>query len=52
MNMNPKKERNPSEKYIRDGAKYVCTKCKTKYFSKDEVEKCYDSHPPKQEKTV
>ncbi len=52
MNMNPKKERITSEKYTRDGAKYVCTRCKKKYFSKDEVEKCYDAHPVKKEETV
>ncbi len=52
MNMNPKKERVTSEKYTRDGAKYVCTRCKKKYFSKDEVEKCYDGHPVKKEETV
>ncbi len=32
------------KKYFRDGAKYVCAKCKAKYFTKAEVEKCYDSH--------
>jgi hypothetical protein len=45
--MNPKNEKVKSEKYVREGAKYLCTKCKAKYFSKDEVEKCYDSHPEK-----
>ncbi|WP_161597616.1 hypothetical protein [Fluviispira multicolorata] len=52
MNMNPKKEKNPSDKYTRDGAKYVCSRCKKKYFSKDEVEKCFDAHPVKKEETV
>ncbi len=44
MSMNPKDEKNKSEKYKRDGANYVCKKCKAKFFSKDEVEKCYDGH--------
>jgi hypothetical protein len=44
MSMNPKDEKNKSDKYKRDGAKYICTKCKAKHFSKDDVEKCYDSH--------
>lgn len=50
MSMNPKDEKVKSDKYRRDGAKYVCTKCKKKFFDKNEVEKCYDSHsdaPPK-----
>lgn len=33
-----------SEKFTRDGAKYVCRKCKAKYFTRAEVEECYDSH--------
>ena len=37
---NTKKEK----KYLRDGAKYVCKKCKQTFFSKVEVEQCYDSH--------
>lgn len=44
MSMNPKDEKNPSAKYKRDGAKYVCAICKAKYFTKGEAEKCYDSH--------
>lgn len=40
--MNPKDEKNPSNKYTRDGAKYVCTKCKAKYFTKMEAEACFD----------
>lgn len=32
------------KKFFRDGAKYVCAKCKQKYFTKIEVEKCFDSH--------
>lgn len=52
MNFNPKDEKIKSEKYKRDGAKYVCTKCKAKHFSKEDVEKCYDSHPESQERIV
>ena len=33
-----------NEKFSRDGAKYVCRKCKKKYFTRVEVETCYDSH--------
>lgn len=47
MSMNPKNEKVTSEKYKRDGAKYVCTKCKTKFFSKMEVEACFDGHDAK-----
>lgn len=50
MSFNPKDEKIKSEKYKRDGAKYVCTKCKAKHFSKEDVEKCYDSHPATEEK--
>ncbi len=32
------------KKYFRDGAKYVCKVCKKKYFTKVEVEQCFDSH--------
>ena len=44
MGFNPKNEREKSEKYKRDGAKYICNKCKNKFFTKAEVEECYDSH--------
>lgn len=44
MSMNPKAEKIQNEKYKRDGAKYVCAKCKTKFFTKEDVEKCFDSH--------
>lgn len=44
MNMNPKNDKEPSEKFKRDGAKYVCKTCKQKFFTRDDVEKCYDSH--------
>ena len=42
--MNTQKEKVKSDKYRRDGAKYVCKKCKAKFFAKEDVEKCYDSH--------
>ena len=48
MSMNPKAEKIQSEKYKRDGAKYVCAKCKAKFFSKEDVEKCFDGHGPSQ----
>ena len=44
MNMHLKDDRNPSNKYKRDGAKYVCVKCKQKFFSKGDVEACFDGH--------
>jgi hypothetical protein len=44
MSMNPKDEKVKSDKYKRDGAKYICTKCKGKFFSKSDVEACYDKH--------
>ena len=44
MSMNPKDERVKSDKYKRDGAKYICVKCKGKFFSKEEVEGCFDGH--------
>jgi hypothetical protein len=44
MSMNPKNERVKSEKYKRDGAKYVCVKCKGKHFDREAAEKCHDGH--------
>ena len=38
------KPKKGEEKFLRDGAKYVCRKCKQAYFTKMEVEKCHDSH--------
>lgn len=35
------------KKFFRDGARYVCTKCKSKFFTKLEVEACFDSHEEK-----
>ncbi len=32
-----------ASKFSRDGAKYVCTKCNQKYFTKQEVLDCFDS---------
>ncbi len=40
-----KKAGGSDKKYFRDGARYVCNKCKAKFFTKDEVEKCHDAHP-------
>ena len=52
MSMNPKDEKKKSEKYTRDGAKYVCKKCKAKHFTKGDVETCFDSHPEVAEQPV
>ena len=32
------------DKFIRDGAKYACRQCNQKYFTKQEVIRCFDSH--------
>ncbi len=34
----------PSEIYTRQGAKYECTVCKERYFTAEEVTKCWESH--------
>ena len=39
-----KKPRDNTKKFFRDGARYVCADCQAKYFTKSEVEKCWDSH--------
>ncbi len=39
-----KKPRDNTKKFFRDGARYVCNDCQAKYFTKSEVEKCFDSH--------
>jgi len=39
----PKKNK-PSAVFYRDQAKYVCTVCHEKYFTKIEVSNCYDGH--------
>ena len=31
-------------KFSRDGARYLCRNCKKKYFTRDDVGKCFDSH--------
>lgn len=38
------KKKKPSDIFYRDQAKYVCTVCHQKYFTKVEVTNCYDSH--------
>jgi hypothetical protein len=45
----PEKPRDPKsfggdKKFFRDGAKYVCDICKQKFFTRVEVEKCFDNH--------
>ena len=30
--------------FYRDGARYICAVCKNKFFTKDEVVKCAESH--------
>ncbi len=52
MSMNLKDDRVKSDKFRRDGAKYVCVKCKTKYFGKEEVERCFDAHAAEEAKKV
>ncbi len=38
--------RRPNQKpFFRDGARYICSACKSKYFTKDEVEACFNKHP-------
>lgn len=37
-------KKNPDKKFFRDGAKYVCAVCKAKFFTKLEVESCWDQH--------
>lgn len=39
----PKKKK-PSAIFYRDNAKYACTVCNERYFTKVEVTKCYESH--------
>ena len=34
----------PKDKFYRDAAKYACTVCNERYFTRVEVEQCYDSH--------
>ncbi len=46
MSFHLKDDHVKSEKFKRDGAKYICKKCKNKFFSKGDVEACYDAHGP------
>ena len=39
-----KEKRAPSEPFSRNGAQYVCNMCQKKYFTKDEVVTCFESH--------
>jgi hypothetical protein len=34
----------PKEPFSRNGAQYVCNGCQKKYFTKDDVVKCFESH--------
>ncbi len=36
--------KDPEKKFFRDGAKYVCAVCKAKFFTKIEVEACWEKH--------
>jgi hypothetical protein len=36
--------REGEDKFFRDGPKYVCKKCNTKYFTRNEVIQCFDKH--------
>jgi hypothetical protein len=33
-----------SHKFFRDGARYVCRSCQKKFFTRDDVGKCFDAH--------
>lgn len=38
--------RKPNQKpFYRDGARYICSACKEKFFTKSEVEACFENHP-------
>jgi hypothetical protein len=37
-------KKDPEKKFFRDGAKYVCAVCKAKFFTKIEVEGCWEKH--------
>jgi len=39
-----KKPKDHTKKFFRDGARYVCNECQAKFFTKSEVEKCWDAH--------
>lgn len=36
--------KDPNKKFFRDGARYVCSVCRTKFFTKLEVEGCWEKH--------
>jgi hypothetical protein len=36
--------KDPNKKFFRDGARYVCSVCRTKFFTKLEVESCWEKH--------
>jgi hypothetical protein len=36
--------RDGEEKFYRDGARYICKKCNSKYFTRGEVIECFDKH--------
>ncbi|WP_176736282.1 hypothetical protein [Oligoflexus tunisiensis] len=38
------KNRDGEDKFYRDGAKYVCKKCNTRHFTRNEVIQCFDKH--------
>lgn len=38
------KKKKPKDMFYRDGARYVCQVCHAKYFTKDEVVKCFEAH--------
>ncbi|MCX6130889.1 MAG: hypothetical protein NTX25_17755, partial [Proteobacteria bacterium] len=39
-------------KFYRDGAKYVCNKCRKKFFGREEVVSCFDNHGPEEDSWV
>ncbi|HET9238433.1 MAG TPA: hypothetical protein VFO10_14320 [Oligoflexus sp.] len=38
------RNRDGEEKFYRDGAKYVCKKCNSRHFTRNEVIQCFDKH--------
>ena len=40
----PQFDGSDDDKFVRDGAKYVCKRCNEKYFTRMEVITCHDSH--------
>lgn len=39
-----KKKKRPAEMFYRDSAKYACTICNERYFTKNEVTACFEKH--------